>query len=472
MTRRPVGSSTRVQKPMIVRVWAIAVVVAVAIAGCAAPGATTVAPPPAVAAATVPSTTVPPTTMPATAVSTTAPSAAATPIKIGVISILEGPFAGLGEQGIWGVKLALIEAGGKLEGSGPFDQVAGATAGGRPIELFVESSDGSPDKALAAAKILIERDQVDVLVGPLSGDEGIALKSYAEQHLDKTFISGAVSSQDLTLRDAAPNYFRFGTDGPQMADGLGKYAYQTMGLRNVATIGEDYSFPYDQVGAFVYEFCQAGGNIVDRNWVPMGTTDYAASITRIPKAADGLVVVLSGTDAVDFLKSLANSPRAGMPVIGGAVTVDPSLIASLGKLAEGIVSGSPVAVLSTPEYLAYAKLLKETFPGSQDPGLNDVAYYTGTKSLLMGLDQVGGDLSNGQAKLKAALAVLKWTTPTGPISLDKNRSGIANTFITKVVNGQKQVIQTNEQVNEWLGMPEDQYLKVGPFSRTNPPCTH
>jgi branched-chain amino acid transport system substrate-binding protein len=86
-----------------------------------------------------------------------------------------------------------------------------------------------------------------VLVGPLSGDEGIAVKDYAKTHPEVTFINGTSAAQDTTLRDPAPKFFRFSTDGAQWMAGLGTYAFNDKGYKKVATVAEDYSFPYTQV---------------------------------------------------------------------------------------------------------------------------------------------------------------------------------------------------------------------------------
>jgi len=86
-------------------------------------------------------------------------------LKVGLLSILEGPFAVPGQDGIRGAELALKQKGG--------------TAGGMKIQLISGSSDGNPDKAVAATRKLVEQDKVQIMIGPLSGDEGIAVKNYA-----------------------------------------------------------------------------------------------------------------------------------------------------------------------------------------------------------------------------------------------------------------------------------------------------
>ncbi|MCY4313208.1 MAG: ABC transporter substrate-binding protein, partial [Gammaproteobacteria bacterium] len=83
-------------------------------------------------------------------------------IKMGALATLEGAFTVLGEDGMRGVEMALEEF--------------GYEAGGKKVELITGSSDASPDSALRAARKLVEQDGVSVLVGPLSGSEGLALK--------------------------------------------------------------------------------------------------------------------------------------------------------------------------------------------------------------------------------------------------------------------------------------------------------
>jgi branched-chain amino acid transport system substrate-binding protein len=146
-------------------------------------------------------------------------------IKLGALATLEGAFTVLGEDGMRGVELALQER----------DYMAG----GKKIELITGSSDASPDSAIRAARKLVEQDGVPILVGPLSGSEGLAVKDYAKEHPDVTFVNGTSAAQDTTLRDPAANFFRFSTDGAQWMAGLGEYVYNDKGFRRVVVIAED-----------------------------------------------------------------------------------------------------------------------------------------------------------------------------------------------------------------------------------------
>ena len=116
-----------------------------------------------------------------------------------------------------------------------------------------------------------------------------------------TFANGTSAAQDTTLRDPAPNFFRFSTDGAQWMAGLGEYVFNEKGHKRIVTIAEDYSFPYTQVLGFMVPFCELGGKVVDKFWVPIGNKDYSSIIASIPDDIDAIYVALGGADAVNFL---------------------------------------------------------------------------------------------------------------------------------------------------------------------------
>jgi ABC-type branched-subunit amino acid transport system substrate-binding protein len=158
---------------------------------------------------------------------------AADKIKLGFFSTLEGTYTALGEDGQRGFDLAIMQHHNK--------------AGGKDLEIVRGSSDASPDSALRAAKKLVEQDKVDVLIAPLSGSEGIALRDYAKTQPQVTIINGCSGALETTYVTPAPNYFRFNIDGAQMHKGLGQYIYNVKHYKKIATVGEDYSFVYTQV---------------------------------------------------------------------------------------------------------------------------------------------------------------------------------------------------------------------------------
>ncbi|MES1161810.1 MAG: ABC transporter substrate-binding protein, partial [Rhizobacter sp.] len=207
-------------------------------------------------------------------------------LKIGLLATLEGPFAAPGQDSMRGADLALKEKNGM--------------AGGKKIEFIKASSDATPDKAVAATRKLVEQDKTPIVIGPLSGDEGIAVKNYAKTQPGVTFVNGSSGAQAATWGDPAPNFYRFNTEGAQWMVGLGEHVL-AKGYKKTYLIAEDYGFPYSQVQGFMAGYCAKGGKVVDKAWVPLGTKDYASVIAKIPKDVDALLVVLGGSDAVNFL---------------------------------------------------------------------------------------------------------------------------------------------------------------------------
>ncbi|MEL6570891.1 MAG: ABC transporter substrate-binding protein [Pseudomonadota bacterium] len=405
------------------------------------------------------------------AVSALALSAAALPasaedIKIGVISILEGAFAALGQDGIRGVEMAVADANGEIAG--------------KSVEMIVVSSDASPDSAVNAARRLIEQDGVQVIVGPLSGSEGLALRDLAKSYPEVTIINGSSGAQDTTLRDPAPNFYRFGGDGAQWMAGVGTYAYETMGYKKVAIVAEDYSFPYTQVLGFMSEFCAAGGTVPEKFWTPIGNADYSSVVYSIPQDVDAILVALGGSDAVSFLTQYQ---QAGFstPIIGGTITIDQTVLssdASFKDMLVGAPAGTPtVSDYDSEEWKAFSAAYAEAYPdGLGAPSIFAHHYYMGAQAAMLGLEAVGGDLSDGGAAFRAVLDDLEFVQPTGGMmKIDDNRNGIVDNFVIEVFEREDgslgtRPIEVVSDVNQTLGQDLETFLAAGPVSRDNPSC--
>ena len=348
-----------------------------------------------------------------------------TPVKIGLLATLEGPFAAGGADGLRGADLAVKQRNGVVAG--------------RKIEVIKGSSDAKPDVAVNATRKLVEQDKVDIMVGPLSGGEGIAVKDYAKTQPNITFINGGSGAQATTLVSPAPNFFRFNTEGAQWMTGLGKAAL-AKGYKRVMVIAEDYAFPYSQVQGFMSEYCKLGGKVPLKAWVPLGGKDYASVIATIPKDVDALLVVLGGADAVNFLTQYENS-GGDKPILGGSITVSQDVLNYKGKRRESLVgtlSAGPLAdAYDGAEWKAFVADYRKTYPvsagGFPSPSLFAYVYYVNMKAALDGLDAVKGDLSGNQVKYREALSKMVLKTPTGDVRLDANRQAIGTTFVTEVV---------------------------------------
>jgi branched-chain amino acid transport system substrate-binding protein len=412
----------------------------------------------------------------------TSSSSGKSPIKIAYLSDCEGAFGAFFEPDIAGANTAFIKfAGGKAAGSKPSDGLDGASVGGHPIQIVGNGcANDTADKAIEETRRLMEQQNADILIGPLSGDEGIAVANYAKEHPDKTFINGTSGAQDTTLKVQAPNFFRFHSDGAQWSAGLGDYAYNVLGWRKAAIIGDDYSFPYTSLAGFVAEFCAVGGQITKRIWPPLGEKDYSNFISQIPSNVDGIYYGIGGAGLVSFMKQYQQQKGKIDPkkTMGNVFFDDPLVLKEVSNAVTGAYTAGPTAADSNdPKVKEYLADLKSAY-GDEIAGLGPSVfvynYYTAMWALLKGLESVNGDISD-QSKLQEALVGVTLDAPWGEIKLDENRNGVADNFVKEIVpdtNGDKV-----PDVKTIVRVPGVEQTFGGTFTadtpppdRTNPKC--
>ena len=392
-------------------------------------------------------------------------AAQADSIKIGFMATLEGTYTVLGEDGQRGFQVAMQEAGSK--------------AGGKDLEVVV---DASPESALRVVRKLVEQDKVDIVIGPLSGSEGIALRDYAKTQPQVTIINGISGAQETTFVDPAENFFRFNMDGAQWGAGLGEYVFNDKGWKTVASVAEDYSFGYTNFLGFALGYCKAGGKITERLWVPLGTKDFASIIAALPDDVDALYVGLGGGDAVNFLNQYQQAGGGDVGLIGGSIMVDGTVLSSKGdakRMLIGTPSSGPQAdTWDDPKWQAYVKAYQDAFPPEKrfpTPSLLGTGYYNATNAAIQCLNQVNGDLSDGQAAFRQCLTTLELDAPNGKITLDGNRQAIGSNFVSEVVEESdgtllSKYVKKIDNVNQTLGLPEDEFRALGLPSREIVDC--
>jgi branched-chain amino acid transport system substrate-binding protein len=358
-------------------------------------------------------------------------------IKIGIFSNNEGAFAPFEGQTWGGAMLPLIERGATPKSGDPTEGVDGATIAGKTIEIVYGGSDSTPDKAVEEARRLVEQENVDILVGPLSGSEGIAVANYSKEQPGVTFVNGISGAQDTTLKVRSENFFRFHNDGTQWTAGLGDYAYNELGWRNVVTIGDDYDFPYSQIAGFVAEFCSIGGKVTQRLWPALGEEDYSSFITQIPEDVDGFFMGVGGTGTVAFVKQYGQlRGNLADKIMGGVFMTDPVILKELGEQVVGVVTAGMTAGDSDrAEYKEYADALAEAYPDLEGTASSVFAYgyYTAMQAIVEALEEVDGDLSDDHAQFRETLAGLELDAPLGTIKLDDNRQAIMDNFLQQIV---------------------------------------
>ncbi len=277
------------------------VALAVVVMACApapTPAPTAVPPTAAPAAATAPSTA--PTTAPAaTTAPTTAPPAAGAPLKVGLLTDDTGALAIYGPMLENGFALGLDYA------TGGTNSVAG-----RPIQVIIKDTASKTDVGTQVARDLIEKDNVDVLVGVPSSGVALAVSELAKQY-KKIYIAQPAASPDLTGKNFNPYVFRTSRTSDQDAIASGA-ALNKMG-KTFVQIAPDYAFGYGSAAGF-YAVVKAGGGTFAVNdsadkagaiYIPQDAKDFTPYLQKVlDTKADVLIVTWAGAGFVPLFTQM------------------------------------------------------------------------------------------------------------------------------------------------------------------------
>jgi branched-chain amino acid transport system substrate-binding protein len=401
----------------------------------------------------------------AAAEETTAAPAEGDPIKLGILSDCEGAFGAWFEHDIGGAQLPLIARGATPLGA-PSDGLENASIAGRPIEIVgYGCSDDTPEKAIEETRRLVEQLGAEILIGPLSGDEGIAVANYSLEHPETTFINGTSGAQDTTLKVQSPNFFRFNSDGAQWSAGLADYAYNVLGWRDAVVIADDYSFAYTSAAGFIAEFCALGGQITKRIWPALGETDYTSFAAQI-SPDDNVFTAVGGAGAIPFLKAYEDvvGPLDPKKIVGNLFYGDPLLVPEFGGRLEGMaVADSTWGDSQDPKAQEYFAFVEEHYPDIAPAAASVFVYnyYNAAEAMAQALEAVDGVLEEDEhASFREALAGVVLDAPFGEVSLDENRNAIQDNFV-KVVTG--------DAVTTFWKIPQTSQDFGGTFTPETPP---
>src|SRR5262249_42688439 len=208
---------------------------------------------------------------------------------IGLLTVKTGPLAQGGIQMEQGILTFLKEK--------------ANTLAGRKVELLVADTGGNPAGARTKAQEVIERDQVNVIFGPLAAFELLAITDYVRQKA--TPLVSLAAAEDVTQRRANPVVIRPSATWAQCCHAIGDYAAKDLKYRRAATISEDFAFGYEQMAGFQRVFEDNGGRVVKKLWPPLVTPDYTPFIAQIANV-DCVINGFAGSNPVKFIRSYSD----------------------------------------------------------------------------------------------------------------------------------------------------------------------
>jgi len=346
---------------------------------------------------------------------------------------------------------------------------------GREVKLITEDDAGNPATGLTKLRGMVEGQGIELLVGPLSAAVGYAIRDYIDGN-KLPAIFPIVSGEDITQRKRSPYIVRTGWSSAQPSHPFGKWVYDNLKYRRIAIIGYDFAFGWEVAAGFHRTFEESGGQIVQKLWPPLFTTDFGPYISQLKRDVNAVYAVFSGADALRFAKQYEDAGlKARLPLIGGGTFTDEHVLRTMGDEALGVITALHYsAALNNPVNRKFVQAYETKF--KQAPSYYSEGTYVAGLQLKRALEAIGGEAENRERLIGALRKVELADTPRGPIRFDDYGNPIQNIYVRKVerVSGQLQntVIHTFEKVSQFWTYKPEEYLKNPVYDRNFPPCKY
>ena len=211
-------------------------------------------------------------------------------VKIGLDNPLTGVYAALGKNELIGCQLAIEQINAK-----------GGILG-RQAELLVEdSTSGDAGTAVQKAHKLIERDNVNFLLGNINSALAVAIAQVSNEKSVFHIVPGG-HTDPVTGRDCHWNVFRVCNTTRMETNSISQVLFDKFG-KKWYFLTPDYAFGHTLQEGFEASLKKSGGTELGADLTPLGTTDFSPYLIKAQAANPDVIIFLqAGDDAVNALK--------------------------------------------------------------------------------------------------------------------------------------------------------------------------
>jgi branched-chain amino acid transport system substrate-binding protein len=380
------------------------------------------------------------------------------PIRIGLLTVKTGPLASGGIDMERALVMYLKERGDMLSG--------------RKVELIVSDTAGVPATARTKTQELVEKNNVQCLIGPLAAFEALAIDDYIRQTQMPTLSVAA--AEDMTQRNKNPWFVRATSTSAQCAHPLGEYAAKELNYKRMITIADDIAYGQEMCAGFQRVFEDNGGKIIQKLFPPLTVPDYGSYVGQL-KSADGIFLGFAGSNGFRFLRQLVDyGIKDKLPVIGGMTALDEAVLRNMGDEALNIVTTCWYsAELDNKQNQVFAPAFRKEF--KYDPGFYAASTYVNGAVLEAALKAVDGKIEDKPAFM-AALRAVHVDTARGPVKFDDTGNVVGNVYLRKVTRKDgrlvNSVFKTYPDVSQFWTYGKAAFLANPVYSRDFPPAKH
>lgn len=309
------------------------------------------------------------------------------PVKIGLLSDMNGPYRTVGGPGS------------KIVTQMAIDDFGGSVLG-RKIEILQADCQDKPNVSSAIARQWIDSDGVNLLGDGAATSSGLGIQQVSTEKKVIYLVTGPAAT-DFTDKLCSPVSFHFGYDTYALAKNVGG-TLTKQGGKTWFFITADYEFGYslrDNTEKFVKA---AGGKVLGDVRAPLGTADFSSYLIQA-KASGAQVIGLAnaGTDLQNCLKQAAEfGITKGGQRLATLLMAIVDVISVGQKNAEGLVLTNSFYWNLTPQTAAWAKRFESKI--NQPPAQQHAALYTGVLHWLKAVKATGSlDGPTVAAKMRA-----------------------------------------------------------------------
>ncbi len=248
---------------------------------------------------------------------------AAERLKIGFLSTLSGPAAGLGVEIRDGFELALKLAGGSL--------------GGLPTEVVFADDQLNPEVGKQLTERLIRRDRVNLMTGIVFSNVMLAVWPSIEQS-KMFYVAPNSTPTNISGKGCSPYFFSASWPNEAHHEAAGHFA-TSKGYKNAYLIAPNYPAGKDSLTGFKRGY---KGKIVAEVYTKLNQLDYSAELAQIRAAnPDTLYAFLPGGMGINFIKQFVASgmSRDIQLVVPGFVS-DQDVVRAVGEPMLGLFDTS------------------------------------------------------------------------------------------------------------------------------------
>ncbi|MEP3334354.1 ABC transporter substrate-binding protein [Sedimentitalea sp.] len=332
-------------------------------------------------------------------------------LKIGLIYTLSGPPAALGEQARDGFLLAAESLG---------------EIGGMKTEIIVVDDEGRPDLAADKARELVQRDEVDFVVGPIFSNILMAIVQPVTS-TGTILISTNAGTSTLAGEACNPNFYTTSYQNDQNHEVMGAYA-QSQGYQNVFLMAPNYQAGKDSLAGFKHSYTGATAGEV---FTELGQLDFSSELAQIAAfQPDAVFTFMPGGMGVNLVKQYSQAGLTSIPFLS-AFTVDETTLPATQDAAVGMLGGANWA----PDMDTEAnKTFVDGYIAKYNavPGTYAMQAYDAAQLIDSAVKKLGGDLTDRDA-LRAAIHEADFDSPRGDFSFGANNFPVQDFYLVEAV---------------------------------------